>query len=53
MEYWPEDHGFFFGRMNIEHITLLAGFGGANLVPLEDYFAASLTDPVMKQIRSM
>ena len=44
MEYWPEDHGFFFARMNVEYITLLAGFGGANLVSVEDYFAASLAD---------
>ena len=42
MAYWPVDHGFYFAKMNVEYVTLLAGFGGANLIPVEDYFAASL-----------
>ena len=42
MAYWPEDHGFYFAKLNVEHVILLAGFGGANEVPVEDYFAAIL-----------
>jgi len=44
MSYWPEDHGFYFAKLNVEYITLLAGFGGVTPVPVEDYFAASLID---------
>ena len=44
MAYWPEDHGFYFAKMNVEHIILLAGFGGVTHVSAEDYFAASIID---------
>jgi len=42
MQYWPEGHGFYFAKMKIEHVILLASFGGAMDVPLEDYFGASV-----------
>ena len=42
MQYWPENHGFYFAKMKIEHVILLASFGGAMDVPLEDYFNASV-----------
>merc|ERR1739844_594046 len=42
MAYWPEDHGFYFAKLNVEHVILLAGFGGVVPVPVEDYFAAIL-----------
>ena len=42
MQYWPEGHGFYFAKMKIEHVILLASFGGAMDVPLEDYFNASV-----------
>ena len=44
MAYWPEDHGFYFAKMNIEHVILLAGFGGANELPLDDYFNGTIED---------
>ncbi len=44
MAYWPEGHGFYFAKMNVEHVTLLAGFGGANEVSVQDYFEASLIE---------
>jgi len=40
MPEWPEDHGFYFAKMNISNILLLDFFGGAKTVPLDDYFAA-------------
>ena len=42
MAYWPVDHGFYFAKMNVEYVTLLASFGGVNLIPVEDYFAAEI-----------
>ena len=42
MQYWPEGHGFYFAKMKIEHVILLASFGGAMDVPLADYFNASV-----------
>ena len=39
---YPHDHEFYFAKMNIEHICLLAWFGGATHVPIEDYFNAEL-----------
>ena len=42
MQHWPEGHGFYFAKMKIEHVILLASFGGAMDVPLEDYFGASV-----------
>lgn len=44
MKDWPEDHGFYFGKMNIEHVTLLAWFGGPVHVPVKDYFDANPVD---------
>ena len=44
MAYWPEDHGFYFAKLNVEYVALLAGFGGVTHVEAEDYFAASLID---------
>lgn len=43
MKDYPKDHTFYFAKMNIEHVCLLAWFGGATHVPLEDYFNATLT----------
>merc|ERR1711936_783304 len=44
MAYWPEDHGFYFAKLKVEYVALLAGFGGVTHVEAEDYFAASLID---------
>lgn len=41
MPEWPEDHGFFFAKLEIKNILLLDFFGGAITVPLEDYFNAN------------
>jgi len=41
MPEWPEDHGFFFAKLEIENILVLDFFGGAKTVPIEDYFSAS------------
>ena len=42
MEFWPEDHGWFFCKLDIENILLLNYFGGAITVPVDDYFAAQI-----------
>ena len=42
MRDYPKDHKFYFAKMNIEHVCLLAWFGGATHVPIEDYFNATL-----------
>lgn len=42
MEFYPP--GFYFAKMNIEHVILLAGFGGVEELPLEDYFEATIED---------
>ena len=42
MEFWPEDHGWFFCKLDIENILLLNYFGGAINVPVDDYFAAQI-----------
>ncbi len=41
---YPKDHTFYFAKMNVEHVCLLAWFGGAVQVPLEDYFNATLSN---------
>jgi len=41
MPEWPEDHGFFFAKLEIKNILVLDFFGGAKTVPLDDYFAAT------------
>ena len=41
-EFWPEDHGWFFCKLDIENILLLNYFGGAINVPVDDYFAAQI-----------
>ncbi|KAF2357684.1 FMN-binding split barrel [Trinorchestia longiramus] len=37
---WPQDHGWFFARLDIQHIYLLDYFGGAQVVDPADYYAA-------------
>ncbi|TRY68218.1 hypothetical protein TCAL_04107 [Tigriopus californicus] len=37
---WPKDHGWFFGKMDIENVLVLDFFGGAKTVPVEEYFKA-------------
>merc|ERR1711935_63143 len=39
METWPEDHGFVFCEMVPEKILLLAQFGGAVDIPVEEYYS--------------
>ena len=39
MESWPENHGFFFSKLDIQNILLLNWYGGAVTVPVEEYFA--------------
>jgi len=42
MESWPADHGWFFAKVDIHNIQLLAFFGGAVTVPVADYYNAQL-----------
>ena len=42
MDSWPEDHDWFFCKLDIQNILLLNYFGGAITVPVEDYFAVQL-----------
>jgi hypothetical protein len=44
MKDYPNGHQFYLAKLNIEHITLLAWYGGAGHVPLKDYMGATL-DP--------
>jgi len=41
MEFWPEDHGFFFTKLVPRSILLLDTFGGAADIAPEEYFAAT------------
>eukprot|EP00092_Neocalanus_flemingeri_P047174 GFUD01053368.1.p1 GENE.GFUD01053368.1~~GFUD01053368.1.p1 ORF type:complete len:225 (+),score=58.54 GFUD01053368.1:42-716(+) len=41
MPEWPEDHGWFFAKLDIKNILVLDFFGGAVTVPLEEYFNAN------------
>lgn len=38
---WRKQHGFFFCKLAIEKITILAAHGGARVVKVDDYFAAN------------
>ena len=40
MPEWPEDHGWFFAKLDIKNIIVLDFFGGAITVSLEDYYNA-------------
>jgi len=40
---YPDGHHFYFAKMNIEHICLLAWYGGAKQLSTEEYFNATLT----------
>ena len=42
MRDYPEGHEFYFAKMNIEHICLLAWYGGAKTIAVQDYFNATL-----------
>jgi len=42
MIYWPEDHGFYFTKLEIESIVLLDYYGGASQVSVDEYFRAVL-----------
>ncbi|RXG71995.1 Protein CREG1 [Armadillidium vulgare] len=41
MSSWPSNHDWFFGKIKIQHIYLLDFFGGAQVVDVEEYFAAN------------
>jgi len=41
MPEWPEDHGFFFAKLEIKNILVLDFFGGAKTVPVDEYFSAT------------
>ena len=41
MPEWPEDHGFFFAKLDIQNILLLDFFGGAVTIPVEEYLNAN------------
>ncbi|KAF7267184.1 hypothetical protein GWI33_019565 [Rhynchophorus ferrugineus] len=43
MKTWPEDHGFYVGKVDIEQICLLDRFGGIQYVKPQDYYHANLT----------
>lgn len=38
---WREVHGFYFCKLNIEHIAVLDYYGGANFVSPDDYYNAN------------
>ena len=41
---YPKDHRFYFAKMNIDNVILLAAFGGATHVNVDDYFNATLSN---------
>jgi len=42
MAYWPGNHEFFIGKIDIEDIWLLDWFGGASILDVESYFNVTL-----------
>ncbi|KAJ8675777.1 hypothetical protein QAD02_011563 [Eretmocerus hayati] len=40
LAHMPPDHGFYFAKFDIETIAVIAKFGGAEYVPLKEYYAA-------------
>jgi len=42
MSTWPEDHGWFFAKLDITNILLLDWFGGATTVSIDEYFQVIL-----------
>jgi len=43
MKYWPLDHEFFVGTLEIEDLWMLDWFGGASILNVDDYFNIDLT----------
>ena len=48
MKYWPSNHEFFVGKIEIEDLWFLDWFGGASILNIEDYYGASLESLKMK-----
>lgn len=44
METWPQEHGWFFAKLDITNILLLDFFGGVINIPIDDYFNANLDE---------
>jgi len=42
MQYWPHDHEFFVGKLEIEDLWMLDWFGGASILDVDEYFEADL-----------
>jgi len=42
MSSWPDDHGWFFAKMNMTSIIVLDYFGGVKPVAVKDYFNADI-----------
>lgn len=42
MQYWPANHEFFVGKIEIEDLWLLDWFGGASILNVQDYFSTNL-----------
>ena len=40
---YPDGHKFYFAKMNIQHVCLLAAYGGASYIDVADYFNATLS----------
>merc|ERR1712080_251640 len=51
MDFWPENHGFFFAKLVPESILLLDQFGGAADISPEEYF--TVDTPEEKQIEEL
>merc|ERR1711890_4134 len=51
MDFWPENHGFFFAKLVPESILLLDQFGGAADISPEEYFAVDT--PEKKKIEEL
>ena len=47
---YPDDHKFYFTKMNVKHIILLAAFGGPTHIDVNDYFNATLSNNFWQKI---
>ena len=47
MSLWPDDHSWFFFKLELTQLWLVNIYGGASTVLAADYFAANSTDTTM------
>ena len=43
MQYWPENHDWVVAKLKVQDVWLIDYFGGASVIPVQDYMAVQLT----------